>query len=362
MLLMMFGARGDWLKEWQHYVKGLVLFVGILYTSYVLFFAYLRLNSSSWDARPTPMSEFMWRGDVGLEDVHSHVMKGHLSDDVTIITAYFNLGKFTKGIGYSYTPRLYTQWMQVFARLNNPLVVFTDSQDVYNHFVKLRQNFSSNQSKIILLERRKLWSFSLAGEIRDIYRQQHYPKYHPNTVNENYSCVMHAKFELVNKVIREQLYKTKYLSWLDIGLFRDIADEGTEFHIQTPPFWDENKVAYSEVHDFDATLTPVEVILQNLVWVSGAMFLGRPEVLYMYTKDYMKAVRMLLDRSLMNTDQQVIYSMYLPSFNFKPHVDIQTYTTHSSGDWFYLGYLIKDRSDIKKREMMPLVRFFLSYL
>ncbi|XP_046377194.1 uncharacterized protein LOC124149561 [Haliotis rufescens] len=362
MLLTMCGARGDWQKEWQHYVKGLVLLVGILYTSYAVYYANLRLNSSTWAARPTQLSEFMWRGDTGLENVHSHVMKEHLSPDVTIITAYFNLGKFTKGTGYSYTPHLYTHWMQVFARLNNPLVVFTDSQDVYDLFVKLRQNFASNQSKIILLERSKLWSFSLAGEIRNVYRQHNYPKYHPNTVNENYSCVMHAKFELVNKVIREQLYKTKYLSWLDIGLFRDIAGEGSVFPIQTPPLWDENKVAYSEVHDFEASLTPTEVIFQNRVWVCGAMFLGRPEVLYMYTKDYMKAVRMLLDQSLMSTDQQVIYSMYLPSFNFKPHVDIQTYTTHSSGDWFYLGYLIKDLWDKKKREMMPLVRFFLSYL
>ena len=49
----------------------------------------------------------------------------------------------------------------------------------------------------------------------------------------------------------------------------------------------------------------MEIVSGNLVWVGGAMFMARPEVMYIYTQDYMRAVRKLLDMKVMSTDQQV---------------------------------------------------------
>ena len=69
--------------------------------------------------------------------------------------------------------------------------------------------------------------------------------------------------------------------------------------------FDVNKVAYSGNTKFDPSLTPMEIVSGNLVWVGGAMFMARPEVMYIYTQDYMRAVRKLLDMKVMSTDQQV---------------------------------------------------------
>lgn len=288
-----------------------------------------------------------------------------LSSEVTIVTAYYNLGNLNKGKRFGlggYTPELYKKWMSVFGRINNPLVVFTDSQEIFDYFVKLRAHFEPERTKVVCLNRTSLWAFSLAPQIKEIFLQPGYPTLDPNTINENYSCVMHAKFELVNKVIREEMFHTKYISWLDIGLYRAVVDETHIFPIRVPHDFDENKIAYSEQHRFDPTLTPYQIITEDRSWVGGAMFLGRADVMFVYTEDYMRAVRKLLTENMMSTDQQVIYIMYQPTFPLHPRVEIQIYTTHSTDDWFYLGYTIKDSWDHRLRQAVSVLRFLHSLL
>ncbi|XP_071085616.1 uncharacterized protein [Haliotis cracherodii] len=275
-----------------------------------------------------------------------------LKPEITVVTAYFNIGSFAKGDASNvHTPNRYMHWMKVFGRIRNNLVAYTDSRDTFNLLTNLRRKFPSNMTKVFLIDRANLWSFSLAGEIRSIYSQPNYPHYHPNTVNENYSCAMHAKFELVNKVLMEELFPTKYFCWLDIGLFRALADDNSVFKLQIPHELDRDRVAYSRVYDFNDKATIESVIKGNSVWVGGAMFLGTPEVLHKYTEDYMNTVKMLLKQRLMNTDQQVIYSMYLPSSIIKPRVQIQLFSGKNSryNPWFYLGYLCRETSQNAKK-------------
>ncbi|XP_048247476.1 uncharacterized protein LOC124147819 isoform X5 [Haliotis rufescens] len=276
-----------------------------------------------------------------------------LKPEITVVTAYFNIGSFAKGqTSNVHTPSRYMHWMKVFGRIRNNLVAYTDSRDAFNLLTNLRRKFPSNMTKVFLIDRANLWSFSLAGEIRSIYSQPNYPHHHPNTVNENYSCAMHAKFELVNKVLMEELFPTKYFCWLDIGLFRDLADDNSVFKLQIPHEWDRDRVAYSRVYGFNDKATIESVIKGNSVWVGGAMFLGTPEVLHKYTGDYMNTVKMLLKQRLMNTDQQVIYSMYLPSSRVKPRVQIQLFSGKNSryNPWFYLGYLCRETSQNAKND------------
>ena len=326
-------------------------------------------NAYLWVLFICPQSiEHLYKTDADVKAVHDRMVEqaDSLADDVTVVTAYYNLGKLNKGKSFhlfgGYTPEKYKKWMSVFGRIDNPLIVFTDSDDIVEIFTNLRASFPPEKTKIIHLNRTELWSFSLAPEIKKIYSQPGYPKYDPNTVNENYSCMMHAKFELVNKVIKEKMFHTKYISWLDIGLFRAVVSEKHRFPIRIPPDFDEDKVAYSEQHHFKKHLTPFQIIVEDRIWVGGAMFLGRPEVLFVYTQDYMHAVRELISQRMMSTDQQVIYIMYTPSFAYTPRVEIQTYTSHSDDDWFYLGYTIKDVFDTHIRKTVSLMRFFLSLL
>lgn len=253
-------------------------------------------------------SSKLWVNSPELKKIHTRMMNNahSMSSEVTIITAYFNIGNLNKGGMFGvYTPEKYIKWMSVFGRINNPLIVFTDSTEVKQIFEDLRKRFPQERTQIYLIDREQLWAFKLAPEIKEVFSQPNYPFHDPNTVHENYSCVMHAKFELVNKVITEELFHTKFVAWLDIGLFRAVVDEKHVFPLSIPPNFDETKVAYSGQCKFDPTLTPYQIVAGNKVWVGGAMFLARPEVLYIYTQDYMQAVRKLLDMKIMSTDQQV---------------------------------------------------------
>lgn len=253
-------------------------------------------------------SSQLWVNDPELKKIYQR-MTNHansMSSEVTIITAYFNIGNLNKGGMFGqYTPEKYIKWMSVFGRIDNPLIVFTDSTEVKQIFENLRKPFPRERTQIYLIEREELWAFKLAPEIKEVFSQPNYPFHDPNTVHENYSCVMHAKFELVSKVIREELFHTKFVAWLDIGLFRAVVDEKHVFPLSIPPNFDMTKVAYSGQSKFDPTLTAYQIVAGNKVWVGGAMFLARPEILYIYTQDYMQAVRKLLDMKIMSTDQQV---------------------------------------------------------
>ncbi|BFY99776.1 hypothetical protein BsWGS_02814 [Bradybaena similaris] len=351
-------------------VNRLILFVvivGTLYYCYCLYYASLQFEENNWNSRPAKKIDHLYETDLELKKIHTRMISkaDTLSSEVTIVTAYFNLGNLNKGkkLGLGgYTPEKYKRWMAVFGRIDNPLIVFTDSPEIVEIFKELRSHFASERSTIVLLNRTSLWSFSLAPRIKEVFTQPGYPAIDPNTVNENYSCVMHAKFELVNKVIREEMFHTKYISWLDIGLYRAVVDETHIFPIRVPPGFDDTKVAYSGQHKFDTTLSPYQIIIEDRTWVGGAMFLARPEVMYVYTQDYMRVVEKLLAENMMSTDQQVIYIMFLPHFPLQPRVEIQTYTTHSTDDWFYLGYTIKDSWDFGLRRSVSILRFLHSLL
>ena len=200
--------------------------------------------------------------------------------------------------------------MASFGWLDNPLVVFTDTEEIAQYFRQLRTRYPASRTTVIVLKRDELWAFQLAKEIQAVYSQPGYPKHPPNTINPLYSWVMHAKFELVQRVILQQLYQTRYIAWLDIGLFRAEMKKPQTIHLTVPVDFDRQRVAYDQVNTLN-NVTAKDVVWRNMVWVGGASFLATPEVAFVYCSEYRRAVRKLLDIKIMSTDQQVREVMYV---------------------------------------------------
>lgn len=297
-------------------------------------------------ARPSPSNDVLLESDATeaevLEQTRSYTNSLPNTTEVSVVTAYFNLGPLNKKSEEGkYTPDLYKRWMATFRWLDNPLVVFVDQEDTATYFRQLRAHYPPSRTTIILVQRKELWAFQLEPEIKKIYSQRGYPRHPPNTINALYSCAMHAKFELVQKVVRERMYQTRFVAWLDIGLFRSEAKKNKTIHLTVPTDFKRTHVGYSQVNKF-VTTTPADVIRRNMVWVGGASFLATPEVIYVYCSDYRRAVRKLLVMKWMSTDQQVIYSMFQPSFNFTRRFQLQAYTQHIGNSWFSMGYQMKE--------------------
>jgi len=72
------------------------------------------------------------------------------------------------------------------------------------------------------------------------------------------------------------------------------------------------------------------------------MFIGTANLILQFEQLYKRAINYFLDKKIMNTDQQVLYSLYSQEGKqaLKPDIELQIYAPEKYlGDpWFYLGY------------------------
>ncbi|XP_046551134.1 uncharacterized protein LOC124260855 [Haliotis rubra] len=260
--------------------------------------------------------------------------------DVTVVTAFFNLGPFQKGTGRIFNSKLYMSWSAVFTHLRNPFIVYTDSVDIAEKFLQMRAG-KEGTTKIVLVDREKLWSFGWVERIKQIYSIPGYPKFHPNTVVPEYTCAQHAKYELTEQAVKSNHFNTTYYTWIDVGYFRLITERKKEFVIVKPPNFNESRVAMNQVYDANMDTPPETIFKGNHVWIGGGFFFGSQDTLPLFIADYRQAVQRYLDMSLSCTDQQVLFSM---NTNKEKHivqqrVPIQRFVNDVPGDcWFFLGY------------------------
>ena len=162
---------------------------------------------------------------------------------------------------------------------------------------------------VVKINRRDLWAFSLLFNISQIFSDPNYPTFLPNTAVPEYSCAVHAKYELVSKTTAWNPFSTNYFAWIDIGLFRDLDYHVKMFHIDLPPKFNVSRVAYNQVYPREISALPKDIYLSNSVWVSGCFFIGHKNLMTKWTQHYMKYTTQSLNEKVMNTDQQVVYAM-----------------------------------------------------
>ena len=66
-----------------------------------------------------------------------------LTDRVTIVTAFIDIGGFQKGHVQRSTSA-YRQWLSIFSRMTNPIVAYFDSEDFANYFSRVRSSSKLN--------------------------------------------------------------------------------------------------------------------------------------------------------------------------------------------------------------------------
>lgn len=270
--------------------------------------------------------------------------------NVTIVTAYWNLGTFQKGVGgLKFSTNTYFKWASTFKFLVNPLVVYTDCKEFKELMETLRSD-RLNNTMIYLLNRTELWPFQLVTQMKSVLDQPGYPKYYPNTVIPEYPAAQHSKYAVVAETIRKGVFANPYFAWLDIGYFRDVVERKVDFTLDIPPGFDPGKISVNRVEGLSMNIDPFTIFRKNIVWVGGGIFLGKGEVLLQFEQLYHRAVKYFLDQQLVNSDQQVLYSMYSKKGReaLKPNIELQLYIPKGSGNpWFYLGYLCRKEVSVR---------------
>lgn len=225
--------------------------------------------------------------EYGSKDAYK--IYGNLSDDMTVVTAFFNIGNFGKGSEENMRGiEQYQLWMTIFSRIANNIIVFVDNDDNVNRFISIRSSIEPNRSLIIKLNHTKMWSFGLVPEMTEIFNQPGYARHYPNTVIPNYTAVTHAKFEVLQMAVESNPFMTKYFCWLDIGYFRDLVSDpkaeasevAPKLFIYLPPHFDEETVAVNEVYPRDPGLSAKDIIFGNNNWVLLQRFVLSFYVIY----------------------------------------------------------------------------------
>ena len=267
-----------------------------------------------------------------------------------MVSASFDIGAFKKGIeettrGFS----LYMEWAQPYQYMDNPMVIFTDSDEFKQQMLKIREKHLS-KTMIIVIPKEHLWSFRLLPWIQKIINGPNYPKYHPNTVIAEYDCTMFAKTELVSYAAKKNFFSTSYISWIDIGYYRKILDRRKQFWLEVPPSFDTSKVAMNEIFHVDLVhTTPRKVFLRETVWVGGGLQLYTPDIAIRFHRQFQKALVRYMSQGLVNSDQQVILSMSLLGEREQFPLDVEVQGYYQTDDnaskllydrWFHLGLLM----------------------
>lgn len=303
---------------------------------------------------PTKQLPFLLKTITGQDDATQDFIRSlaGTNKSLTIVTGYFNIGNFPKGsVANMRTPQKYQDWLRVLGRVKNPVILYTDSQPFAALFRDIRNNYT-HSTKVVVIERNTLWSFQIMPQIAKIYSAPGYPKHYPNTYIPAYTSLTHSKLPVVVDAIEHSYFSTDYYCWLDVGYFREIVTRNKTFWLEVPSDFDSTKVGVTRVYNSKLSdIRAKTIIYGNLNWIGGGLFLGKPDVLVRFGKQYKSAVMRYLNESLMNVEQHILYSMFTTEERKKHPIDIDvqlyipgTKTVMSGDPWFYLGYVMYDET------------------
>ncbi|CAD5116731.1 unnamed protein product [Dimorphilus gyrociliatus] len=234
--------------------------------------------------------------------------------------------------------------MKTFSNILNPVVAFFTTEEDADKFLAIRNSKRKLPTIIKITDINRLRSFETVEDVESLFNKPYYPKYLPNTWDASYSCAMNAKYEFVNWASEINPYKTRYIAWLDIGLFRELVKINKSLCLGLPDDFDECKVSYGVVHQaqmFDNK----KIFYHNLVWVAGGYFIANREIMKNWSQFYMEATGHLLAQGLSNTDQQVVYAIRNTLYKYNKTIPIKEHfwDGYRYNPWFFLAF--KSRKD-----------------
>ena len=279
------------------------------------------------------------RNVIKIRPTPAHV-PSESNEDATIVTAYFDIGTFPKG-GYhiKFSNNTYLNWAARFKYIMNPVIFYTDSKPFADIFSSMRIGLE-NITKIFIINRNSTWAFQRRDKIAAIFKTPGYPKHLPNTVVPEYACAQFAKYDVISRAAKENIFQTKYYMWLDIGYFRDRLTTD-KCILEKPKDFNDSRIAMNLVYfNRNMSASPQNIFKQNIVWVGGGLVFGERNLVIQYDKQFMKAVDYFISIGLMNTDQQVTYGMFSDTGRkaLNPEIELHVHKPEHEYNWFDLGF------------------------
>jgi hypothetical protein len=234
------------------------------------------------------------------------------NDLPTIVSAYFELEPFPKGDQGVRDPAWYRGLLRGLALLANPLVFFAESEDDMQTVLRLRAE-RGLPTMVAQADRTLMRAFERVERVRRSIASADFPLSPPNTTMAEYSCVQHAKYELVAEAIRLGWLRTTHCCWMDCGkLIECLELDSRCLYRINPATGDPRLVHYTEAAPFGGgSLREIQTARggEGDYWLAGGFFCGETPVVDAWCHQYLAAALRYQEEGWVFTDQVVLTAM-----------------------------------------------------
>lgn len=299
-----------------------------------------------------PVSPYLLTGEEAYSSINN-------SDGLTLVSAYFDVGTFITGdvTTASRSKHHYFVWMKSYGYINHTVILYTDVHYLGIQFKKMRSNFPEHMTQVFVVQKSVFWAFQIQPKIDKIFKQEGYPKNYPETIYSGYSSAMHVKYELIEKVIKEKLVKTKHLAWIDLGYFRGKYEGITTLEVPKDLKYDH--IGFGQKYRYNEKASARDIVYRAMVCLTGSLFIGRPEYLLLLVHDYRQAVEDMIEMNIMASDEQVLYYMYSHRTSCVVRVPVQLYYCFNRISWHNIVEIMIRKSQKQFRNETKLMNTLL---
>lgn len=236
------------------------------------------------------------------------------NDNITIITAYFDVGRGNYNKEFSRDNNKYISFFKFWARIQNPMVIYTEPQ-FEDSIKKVRDSFGlANKTKIIIIdEKYKLYAdlFEKSCEIENNnnYKNFRYVKNVPDNLAA-YDYIMFLKSWCMKNAYENNYIKTTNCAWIDFGL-----NHGGRFFENEKDFdflWEyplKNKIYVASLKK-DDNMPIFQIIQSGEVYIQGGIYMMPTCLIMDYYNLIYEAYNSLLDLGFIDDDQILLLMAY----------------------------------------------------
>lgn len=251
----------------------------------------------------------------------------------TIVSSYYVISS-------KHSHEKYAAWIENFMSMNFKSVIFVDS---VSHGLLSTKYPETPTRKYRILELTDFVMKSAGDWEKDVARDHEKSVGHTAPLYQ----VWHEKAHMVERVIKENPYNTKWFGWVDIGCFRSSADIGrfTGFpRVGTDKTIPHGKITMLQIEPFaPADKTRIEIVDERFRYINrigGTMFFGDAGTCLEFANLHKTILAEFFSTGAFAGKDQSIYAFMVlrqpTMFNLVPAV--QT----SYDKWFYLHEYLSD--------------------
>jgi hypothetical protein len=197
-----------------------------------------------------------------------------MQNPVTIVTAFFDINRETKGDGRKISE--YKDWIQKTLQLNCNLYVVTEER-FKDFFIENRPKQYPMEIKII--DFKESYYYKYYDRMKEILESNYYKNkiLHPDRVEcvlPEYNIIQYSKFDYLKIAIKENPFQSDYFFWMDVGCSRffldvDISAPYPSQNVITFLKNNPNKFIIQKRHDLE--YFPID---ENFIWKSDNLLYG----------------------------------------------------------------------------------------